>query len=181
MTVLAFRERVVADFLWSNFADVRAVVLETYLTLDQAINPYSSFLRFDRDDYTKRIIALPAASGSAVGIKWVASVPSNHNHDVPRASAVLVLNDFETGRPHTFMSASELSLVRTAVSAILLAEKVLGSERIRAPLAIGIIGAGELARRVLKAGICSGWNIERLSVLDSDSHRAAVLADDAEA
>ena len=51
------------------------------------------------------------------GVKWIASYPDNHKIGLPRASAVIVLNDAEHGHPIACMEGSIISAVRTAASA----------------------------------------------------------------
>ena len=51
------------------------------------------------------------------GIKWIGSFPDNVARNVPRASAVLLLNDFETGYPFACLEAAQISAARTAASA----------------------------------------------------------------
>lgn len=171
-------EFVVRDTLWGNFEELRSVIKDAYLSHD-TVNPNSSFLRFDATNQAKRIIALPARSGQAVGIKWVASVPGNISKGIPRASACIILNDFETGRPLALLGASELSLFRTAISAVLLAESVTSVD-VFDYKNLAIVGCGELARTVLKAAIRSGWSFRSTSLFDADMARAYSFASFAE-
>ena len=67
----------------------------------RTVVPESVFLRLP-DSAGSRIIGLPAYrmdSNAAAGIKWVSSFPSNLSAGLPRASALMVLNDPETGYP----------------------------------------------------------------------------------
>src|SRR4029077_11460181 len=108
-------------------------------------NPNSQFLRF-KDRPNARIISLPAHLGqpwSVSGIKWIASYPDNVARRLPRASAVLVLNECETGYPFACIEASIISASRTAASAVLAALYMNGLKRDAASL--GIIGTGLIA------------------------------------
>ncbi|MEW1872513.1 2,3-diaminopropionate biosynthesis protein SbnB [Streptomyces caelestis] len=112
------------------------------------INPPSYFLRFP-DRPTARIIALPASVGGGRpvdGIKWISSFPSNLDHGIPRASAVLILNDPATGYPYACLESSIISAVRTAASAAV-AARALGENR-PAPGRVGYLGTGLIARHV---------------------------------
>src|SRR6516164_8705455 len=113
-----------------------------------SVNPPSYFLRFP-DRPTSRIIALPASIGGQVrvdGIKWISSFPENVAAGIPRASAVLILNDHDTGYPFACLESSIISATRTAASAALAADW-LTRTRPR-PSRVGFLGVGLIARYI---------------------------------
>jgi N-[(2S)-2-amino-2-carboxyethyl]-L-glutamate dehydrogenase len=107
-----------------------------------SVNPPSYFLRFP-DRPSARIIALPASIGGPArvdGLKWISSFPENVAAGIPRASAVLILNDHDTGYPFACLEASIISATRTAASAALAADW-LSRSRPR-PRRVGFVGGG---------------------------------------
>lgn len=149
------------------------VVRRCYLTHDDSASalPHSSFLRFPhlaRD----RIIALPAYLGGdfdVAGIKWIASFPENTARGIPRASAVLVLNDLTNGYPYAVMEASLISATRTAASAVLGAEALLGARRAGS---VGFIGTGLIADHVRRFLRDLNWQIDGYRLFDLDDRAA---------
>jgi ornithine cyclodeaminase len=136
------------------------------------VNPPSYFLRFP-DRPTSRIIALPASIGGDVavdGLKWISSFPENVQRGVPRASAVLILNDRETGYPLACMEASIISAARTAASAALAAD-VLTRGKGR-PRRIGFFGVGLIARYIHTYLAGTGWEFDEIGVHDLSAEHA---------
>ena len=136
------------------------------------VNPPSYFLRFP-DRPSSRIIALPASVGGDVavdGMKWISSFPDNVKSGLPRASAVLVLNDQETGYPLACMESSIISAARTAASAALAADW-LSRDRGR-PRRIGFVGTGLIARYVHTYLAGSGWEFDSAGVFDLSATHA---------
>jgi N-[(2S)-2-amino-2-carboxyethyl]-L-glutamate dehydrogenase len=137
-----------------------------------SVNPPSYFLRFP-DRPSSRIIALPASIGGHVrvdGLKWISSFPENVGAGLPRASAVLILNDQDTGYPFACLEASIISATRTAASAALAAEW-LSRERPR-HTRIGFFGAGLIARYVHTFLTGTGWSFEEVGVHDLSTESA---------
>lgn len=140
---------VVAGVLDQNRSAVLAAVESAYLAHDrgETVNPPSQFLRFPAKP-ANRIIALPAYLDGEVkmpGLKWVSSFPGNHERGLPRASAVLLLNDEHTGRPVACIEAAHINASRTAASAAL-AARVLQTRG--GPVSLGIVGTGVIARTI---------------------------------
>ncbi|MFI9012380.1 2,3-diaminopropionate biosynthesis protein SbnB [Actinosynnema sp. NPDC053489] len=161
--------KVVKDILDTSKLDVVDVVEDAYLRHDdgRTVNPDSYFLRFpEKPD--ARIIALPAfadlSSAPVTGIKWISSFPANTQRDVPRASAVLVLNDYETGYPRALLEAASISSARTAASAAVAARAL--ARHVPGDGEVAIIGAGVIARTILRYLAAVGYRIDRLSVFD---------------
>ncbi|MFE1990295.1 2,3-diaminopropionate biosynthesis protein SbnB [Streptomyces parvulus] len=151
------------------------VVEETYRLhgAGRTVNPPSSFLRFT-DRPTARIIALPASLGGenrVDGMKWISSFPANVARGFPRASAVLVLNDHDTGYPLACMESSIISAARTAASAASAADR-LSRGRAR-PARLGFVGAGLIARYIHTYLEATGWSFDAVGVHDVSAESAA--------
>jgi N-[(2S)-2-amino-2-carboxyethyl]-L-glutamate dehydrogenase len=99
------------------------------------------------------------------GLKWIASYPANIQRGFPRASAVLVLNNYETGYPFAILESSIISAARTAASAVLAAYWLSGQSR-RAQ-SLGIVGTGFIARYVYEFLVDTGWTIEEVRLHDT--------------
>jgi N-[(2S)-2-amino-2-carboxyethyl]-L-glutamate dehydrogenase len=138
-----------------------------------SVNPPSYFLRFP-DRPSARIIALPASVGGpdrVDGLKWISSFPQNVAAGVPRASAVLILNDHDTGYPFACLEASIISATRTAASAVLAADW-LSRGRPR-PTRVGFVGAGLIARYIHTFLAGMGWSFDEIGVHDLSAESAA--------
>lgn len=137
------------------------------------VNPDSYFLRFP-DRPSDRIIALPASVKGDVdvhGIKWISSFPGNVANGVPRASAVLILNDAETGYPFACLESSIISAARTAASAAL-AAATLADKRGDRPRRVGFIGVGLIARYLHTYLAGNGFTFDELGVFDLSTEHA---------
>ncbi|MCY0945788.1 2,3-diaminopropionate biosynthesis protein SbnB [Streptomyces antarcticus] len=164
----------VHDALLGREEHLVRVVQDTYRLhgAGLTVNPPSSFLRFP-DRRSARIIALPASLGGAApvdGLKWISSFPENVTAEIPRASAVLILNDPATGYPYACLESSIISASRTAASAASAADW-LSRGRAR-PSRIGFIGAGLIARYVHTFLAGTGWTFDELGVHDLSSDSA---------
>jgi ornithine cyclodeaminase len=160
--------KTVFDIVRAHRAECIDVVRNAYLAHadGQCVNPDSYFLQFpDKPDC--RIIALPAFLGDGFGVaglKWIASYPGNVQRGFPRASAVLVLNNYETGYPFAILESSIISAARTAASAALAAYWLTG--RLRRAHSLGIVGTGLIARYVYDFLVDTGWEIEEVRLYD---------------
>ncbi len=161
--------KTVFDIIRAHRAECIDVVRNAYLAhaKGQSVNPHSYFLRFpEKPDC--RIIALPAFLGDGFGVaglKWIASYPGNVQRGFPRASAVLVLNSYETGYPFAILESSIISAARTAASAALAAHWLNGQSR-RAQ-SLGIVGTGFIARYVYDFLVETGWAIKDVRLYDT--------------
>jgi len=161
--------KTVFDIIRGHRADCMDVVRDAYLAhaRGQSVNPDSYFLRFpEKPDC--RIIALPAYLGDGfhvAGLKWIASYPGNVQRGFPRASAVLVLNSYDTGYPFAILESSIISAARTAASAALAAYWLNG--RSRRAHSLGIVGTGFIARYVYDFLVDTGWEIEDVRLYDT--------------
>jgi len=138
-----------------------------------SVNPPSYFLRFP-DRPSSRIIALPASIGGALrvdGLKWISSFPENVAAGLPRASAVLILNDHDTGYPFACLESSIISATRTAALAASAADW-LSRGRPR-PTRVGFFGTGLIARYIHTFLAGTGWSFGQIGVHDLSADSAA--------
>jgi 2,3-diaminopropionate biosynthesis protein SbnB len=97
-------------------------------------------------------------------MKWISSFPDNVPAGIPRASAVLILNDPETGYPFSCLEGSIISATRTAASAALAADW-LSRGRPR-PTRIGFFGVGLIARYIHTFLTGAGWSFDEIGMHD---------------
>lgn len=171
--ILLLRGEEVRELLDGREDEVMQAVAQAYRahgTGDSDL-PHSIFLRFPHDP-TARVIALPGFVGGdlrVAGMKWIASFPKNLNEGMERASATMVLNSADTGRPHAFMEASLISAKRTAASA------AVAAAHLHAGLdhsLVGIIGCGPISLEMVRFLRAALPGIQSLLVFDLSAERA---------
>ena len=165
----------VQQALHGRESEIVALVEDAYRLhgAGDSVNPPSYFLRFP-DRPSSRIIALPASLGgqeSVDGLKWISSFPENVAAGIPRASAVLILNDHETGYPFACLEASIVSATRTAALAASAADWLTRGRR--RPTRVVFFGAGLIARYVHTFLARSGWSFDEVGVYDVVSDSAS--------
>jgi ornithine cyclodeaminase len=133
--------------------------------------PHSTFLNFPRSPLN-RIIALPAYLDSPIntaGVKWIASFPANLEQGLDRASAMLILNSTDTGRPKAIMEGSIISTKRTAASAALAASVLVDG----AVSVTGLIGCGKINLEVARFLLALNPEIKTFLIHDKHYERAS--------
>ncbi|ACS85470.1 2,3-diaminopropionate biosynthesis protein SbnB [Musicola paradisiaca] len=158
----------ITALLADSYREIMRIVRETYLLHEEGItnNPDSYFLRFN-DKPEARIIALPAARrgvDAVAGIKWIASYPKNLEKNIQRASAIIALNDYETGYPFALLEASQISAFRTAASAVLAANTLKNDRKVARKIAF--IGTGVIARKIADFFRAEHWRIDQVVAHD---------------
>ena len=164
----------VAELLEGHDEEIITVVAEAYKThaRGQTSVPLSTFLTLPNP--SNRIIALPAYIGGAqpaAGIKWIASVPENVKKGLDRASALIILNDLETGRPQALLSGSLISIKRTAASAVLFLLLTGANTE-----CLAILGCGPVNYHIARLSHIACPSLTDFIVFDIDSDRATAFA-----
>jgi 2,3-diaminopropionate biosynthesis protein SbnB len=180
------------DILYLNRRDVRAAMgssirgyveaLRSALALHaegKTAQPLKPYLRWRRRGHiADRIIAMPGYVGGThpmAGIKWIGSKHDNPAaRGIPRASAVIVLNDPETHFPVAIMEGGEISGMRTAGVTVLAAEYLArpGFET------VALVGCGFIGRLHALGLLESFPAIERLYLYDHNRRAARALAEE---
>jgi ornithine cyclodeaminase len=171
--ILLLKGTEIIDLLTGREVELMDVVGKAYIAHARGGSslPHSQFLLFP-DEPANRIIALPAFLGAdfdLAGLKWVASFPANREKGLDRASAVLILNSHETGRPRSIMEASIISAKRTAASAALAARYLNDDSKISQA---GFVGCGFINFEIARFLLASFPALEHFHVYDSSAQNA---------
>lgn len=125
-----------------------------------------------------RINSMPAAIGgdfSSVGIKWISSAPQNPDKfGIPRATGIIILNDYETLLPISIMDGMLLSAMRTGANSGV-AAKYLAKKNSEV---LGLVGAGVQSKTQLLAMHHVMKNLKKVKVADLNAQRAKIFADE---
>lgn len=157
------------EIIFSDLNKIIEIIENTYIKhfKGETVNPNSHFLTFP-ENKTARIIALPAhinGDNPVSGIKWISSYPENIKNGLPRAFAVMILNDTATGYPFACLEASIISATRTAASAISALYNI--NNKGKSIDRLGIIGTGVIAGYMLEFLKVTGWEIKQIYVHDA--------------
>ena len=161
------------NVIYENYHDLFEKVKDAYglHNKNKTVNPPSYFLRFP-DSPGSRIIALPAAVLGAepiAGIKWISSNSENLKVGLPRASGVIILNDYKTGFPKACLEGSSISAFRTACSAVIGADYALCNKK---GIKLGIIGTSCIAEKILECFTYLKWDIAQVFAYDTSLERS---------
>jgi 2,3-diaminopropionate biosynthesis protein SbnB len=154
-------------------------VLECHAAVDYVL-PSKSVVRWGdgaSEMVTGRINCMPGYVGGPykmAGIKWIGSQPDNVKRGLPRATAVVILNDAETKFPVAIMEGSVISAMRTGATQGVAAKYLSRRDSAKA----GVIGAGVLSRAVLRSMVTARPSIREVFVYDLDKERAEGFARD---
>ena len=143
----------------------------------QSSLPQSEFLRFP-GKLRERIIPKAGWLGGAqpvAGIKWISSFPDNVQAGMPRASALIVLNDAQNGRPRTVMEGATISCQRTAAGAALAARVLHAQPRIGV---LGLVGCGPIGRETLRFILADERPVDAVRLFDLNPSFARAAADE---
>src|SRR5690349_22480448 len=122
-----------------------------------------------------RIMAMPAYVGGdfdVAGLKWIPSVPDNPSRNgLPRANALVLLTDRETGLPLAVMDGTVVSAMRTgAVTGVALRHLAVPGSRVAC-----LLGAGVLAHTQLEALRIAMPDLSEVRVFDPRADRSAAF------
>jgi ornithine cyclodeaminase len=124
-----------------------------------------------------RTISMPGSllgDLDTVGVKIINANPHNPGRGLPRADGLLVLFDFQTGRPVCVLECAELSALRTAAVSTLAAQR-LAAGPVRT---VTVIGAGVLGRAHIELMVKRLPGVERVLLCDRQRSRAVALRND---
>lgn len=147
----------------------------------ETILPHKPVLRWggpESEEITGRIMAMPAFLGgdlNIAGIKWIPSKPSNpEKHGLPRANALIILNDPETLMPLAVMDGTIVSAMRTGAASGV-AAKYLANP---GSAVLGMVGAGVQMRTQSMAMKVALPALKEGRVFDLNLPKAEIFAEE---
>ena len=145
----------------------------------QTILPPKPVLRWggpETEETTGRIMAMPAYLGGdlrVAGIKWIPSAPQNPTrYGLPRANALIILNDPDTLMPMAVMDGTIVSAMRTGAASGV-AAKYLAHPQARS---LGMVGAGVQMRTQAMAMRVALPNLKEGRIFDIIPEKAQAFA-----
>lgn len=161
------------ELLRDREKDILETVKLAYQAHDRGntIMPANSYLKFPNKE-KERIIAKAAYLGESfevAGLKWIASFPGNLAKNLERASATLILNSIETGRPTAILESSIISAKRTAASAALAAQYLWQQDTVSG---VGLVGCGLINFETLRFLLAVYPDIANVNLYDLSPERA---------
>jgi ornithine cyclodeaminase len=114
------------------------------------LKPYLYPQGRDRVNEGGRVIVMPALLGApfnAIGLKDIAGFPRNRRRGLPRAQAVILLRNYDTGWLEAVMDGTQISAARTGAVAALSHDHLGPGDG--GPLAV--LGAGPVAAATIEA------------------------------
>ncbi len=176
------------SLLWLSREDVRRAggddpeaavpLIESALLAHAAgdsCQPLKPYLKIPHDTQARRIIAMPAYLGADFqtwGLKWIASAPKNPvRRGIERASALIILNDLETGRPLVVMEGALISATRTAAVALIAAKYLARA----APRTLACLGTGMIGSLITRSLLGAYPSLAHVRLYDHLPARAQAL------
>lgn len=141
----------------------------------QTIQPSKPVIRWggpETEETRGRIMTMPSYLGGdldVAGMKWIPSMPQNPKKlGMPRASAIIILTDPNTGFPLSIMDGTIVSAMRTGAATGVAAKYLANPDS----SVVGIIGAGVQSRTQLMAiKSVFGEQIETMKVFDLNTEK----------
>jgi ornithine cyclodeaminase/alanine dehydrogenase-like protein (mu-crystallin family) len=117
--------------------------------------------------------AMPAVVPTmGAGLKWVSYNPANRDRQLPNSSALLILNDLDSGLPYCVLDALSATYLRTAACAIVAMRYLANPIR-----EIALVGAGQMAEIIAPYIDDAFPELERFNVLTRSQMTAAAFCE----
>jgi ornithine cyclodeaminase/alanine dehydrogenase-like protein (mu-crystallin family) len=126
----------------------------------------------------KRMMAMPAWVGgefNMAGCKWYgANVRNPTEHNLPRSSHIITLNDPETGIPLAVMDGTLISAMRTGAAAAVAAKYLARTDSEM----VAMLGAGVINRTTLMCGVHALKNLKKVKIFDIRKEKSKAFSEE---